>query len=32
MNGQPRTTPFRVVFAGILQRVVYAGQILRVVQ
>lgn len=31
MNGQLRATPFRVVFAGMIQRVAYAGQILRVV-
>ncbi|MFN4943127.1 MAG: hypothetical protein ACK5G9_04950, partial [Akkermansiaceae bacterium] len=32
MNGQPRATPFRVVFAGIIQPVVFAGQLPHVVQ
>ena len=27
MNAQPRVTPFRVVFAGNIQRVLNAGQI-----
>ena len=30
MNGQPRTTPFLAVFAGMIQRGGYAGQLLRV--
>jgi hypothetical protein len=32
MNGLPRVTPFRAVYAGIIQRAAFAEQIRRAVQ